>query len=252
MSIGAAAENAKIALHACGFIVTILVKDQQIYITWKASKLTINSAPLEALKNRRTNRFKFSDIGDQAILEELGNIRLIGQAKVIISQDPTLIKMLADYSSRSIDMAINQTLLAKELSNLLVPSFTRQQYGIPAKSLGYTTIGLYRQKLRLNLGFASKSEKLREHRMLRKAPAVACIFNAGDVIEHWIESGRMYESFATALTQKGLSYSTHAACVEAPDFHKEIARYLKVKMRLHCLLRLGMSNKKLAPTARIG
>ncbi len=248
LSLGCCVQNAYIALRALDLHPNIHVEETCVTLSWDTNKdvLNIETTLLEPLVGRRSYRYKLSQKGIETdVIRDLERSWTVPGVSLRVTTSPELIQNVARASSHAIGAAMSQPRFAHEILELFHSSGTKEVSGIPAFALGYSDLQLAHKKLSARIHSVGESEREREENLLSNAAAIGLVFGKGDMPKYWLKAGRAYQALVLNATSLGLEHSTHAAIVEGPDFHKEIASTLHMPGRLLAVIRLGYGESQL-------
>jgi nitroreductase len=247
ISLGACSENIILAAEAFGFKVDVSETGNDfVLLNFNRQRWSvINTPTLKAICERRTNRNQYNnkEISHEDIKLLVSSSRSL-ESEVIITQDKSLIKKIADLTGSSIKMALSLSEFRAELSSLMRVNWTKKPDGMPGFVLGKGPLGSLINPFLLKHFNLGAIEASRDVALINSGSAIALIFSPGEGPKFWFEAGRTYERTAVNATKIGISNSTFAAAVEAPEVHKEIEELVGTRHRLQAVMRLGYCNKE--------
>lgn len=257
ISIGCFVENILQAAQACGMKAIIKSEDYKnkaITVEFSSSRRReINSKILKNIEARLSNRNHFSKVSltnKQHELLQQTQRGIIG-AQLIVKTDEPTIQLMTKLTKQAVALALSMPQLRKEIGQTFRSNTTRHKTGIPGYALGY---GLLRSKVesfRFRHFSVAPKESIKESERVRASAGFIFITTEGDIAKYWLRAGRLYQRAALLLADFGLSQSTNAATVEAPDFHQEIEAHIGTSNRLQAVIRFGKCDKKVAPSPRL-
>jgi hypothetical protein len=217
----------------------------KISVAKALSKQKVDQGVLVSIRDRVTNRsiYDSKSIKPQD-LKFIQNKWKSSTSQVLVTSDQAIIKKVAALTSQGIAMALSIDAFKAEIANLMRPNSTSHTTGMPGFAFGHGHLRSIIEPWRFRHTQVAAKEAAHEKQLLGSAPAMALVFTKGDTAEFWVEGGRAYVSTAIAATGRGVSSSTYAAAVEAPDFHLEVEEAVGTKYRLQAVLRLGYSSNQ--------
>jgi hypothetical protein len=252
ISLGIFTEACVIGLENCGFkLAAAELKDDEVLLRTEKQSAADNSADVEALKNRFTDRtvFKKADFSSQAIAQ-LNSGWHTENVEVVATSDLAIIGQTAQLTRQALLLAFSNPAFRQELTDFFVdkPSVP---YGIPLSTLGTSRLKARFVRKLINSGVNRKQEANLEYKRWSSASGLVFVLASGDSKPYWLESGRAYLRASLEIQKLGLSQATSAAVVEAADFHEDIERLLGTQKRIQCVMRVGRGSKKLRPSGRL-
>lgn len=244
ISIGAALENIKIALESCR-----LPYNVHDGLDGPTIKIGDSTKPLDAdqihktvetILIRATNRYVYSQKTiDDSILRKLESLpETNSRVKTILVTDSSAINRVAEMIFGATKLALSSVTIRSEIGKHINAPHRPRHTGIPATALSPMHSALF-EKFSSNSNAFVKNKARAEADKISAAPALALVFTASDTRKDWLAAGQIYEQLCLRATQLGLSHSTHAALVEAPDYYKEVSELFDTPMRLQAMVRLG-------------
>lgn len=239
ISLGCCVESLVIAAAALGLKAAISSSGDVVVIKFAAAE-PVNAGLLDLLKQRRSNRNYFETKAVHAsLLKQIESAWQSDDVKVQSTSDPQILHLVADLTSRGIQMALSLPAFKNELVHLFRNNLTRQSDGMPGFVFGSNLIGSLVNPFRFKWLDVSASEAKAERQRMLASGGLILTFTSGDTKPFWLQAGRAYMRTAVEATRLGLQHSTSAAAVEAPDFHKEIEKLVGTDHRLQTITRIG-------------
>lgn len=257
ISIGCFTENIMQAASAFGLAAKITGENyDKGVIVLQFNKTSISKLSEQALTNmekRVSNRSLFTTA--ELVANQVATLKTLAkdlpETSLVICTDTPTLKLAAELTEQAIGLALSMPQFKTELSRVFRSNTSNEKTGIPGYALN---LGLFRSSIHSwrfkHLNIASSEAKLEGSRM-RASAGLLFVLTDGDIAKHWFRAGRLYERAVLQLTEYGLSHSTMAAVVEAPDFHQEIEKAIKSKGRLQAIVRYGKSNKQPKASPRL-
>lgn len=245
VSIGAFVANIELVVETLPLKMNIAPKHDRVVLTFLpipgvATRSNMKRA-ITTILDRQSNRNPFK-------IEALNNHTVGGLRKsfgkrssvqtVLVSGRPEIEK-LSELTRRATLLAFSARDFRRELFRHINPPYQPRPSGIPARTISRTYSGPWIEKLLGKTGGFSSNLANREAKRMARSALVALVFTPGDTRRDWLVAGREYERLCLRATELGLSHSTHAALVEAPDYHKDVAELVGNNMRLQAVVRLG-------------
>lgn len=257
ISLGCFVENTIQAAQAAGMQARIISEDyakKSVKITFNPGKqVKINQSILDSMVSRLSNRNHFqpavlTDRQRQTLVDAQQDIT---GAQLIIKDDKKTIELMTELTKQAVALALSMPRLKKELGKTFRSNISRHKTGIPGYALGYGLMRSVIESFRFTHLSVAVKESSKESERMRASAGFVFIATEGDVAKYWFRAGRLYERAALLLASFGLSQSTNAATIEAPDFHQEIEAQISTTNRLQAVIRYGKSDKKVAPSPRL-
>ncbi len=241
ISLGIFTESCVVALEHLGFEAKVSIADNgeiKIQAGGSSQKAEAES-DVRALKTRFTDRSVYKRVViSEAQKSQIENAWRSKNVAIKVIDQSTTIEKVASLTKRGLLIALSSPEFRKELVHHLVPS-SKIPYGIPLQTLNNKGFRSPFVKRLIASGLSRKREAELEYKRWLSASALVFILAEGDFKEYWLESGRAYLRASLAIEKLGLGQATSAATVEAGDFHEEIEKLLKTRMRLQSVLRIG-------------
>lgn len=257
ISLGACVQNIVEAADACGFetkVSTTIKSAHEISATITFDKLRsrdFDDEKLKCIEHRVSDR----SIYDQKEIPK-SSLRAIERAypdesvKIVAATGRTTKDLIIDLTMQAMNFAFRSPEFKKELSHSLHHNWTRRYSGMPGFTSNVYGLRSLILPYGVKYGRSIDTQINHEKRVLASASAFVLIFSKGDVLKYWLDAGRAYEAVLLMTTKLGLSNSTHAACVEAMDFHTQIEDAVSTKWRLQAVVRVGYGSDKIRHSPR--
>lgn len=253
ISVGALCENIDRAAIAFGYVIKLSLSYSTKQIVIEIINRSNKNLPLlKPITNRRSDRTIYNDKAlPKKFIVKLKKLSFPGTRFELVT-DKKIITEIAQLNYQALCLALSMPELKNELATL-VQRACKKPIGIPAYSLTDSVIKATIEPWRTKFLPIAKQEAGKDYARIISAPALCLVLTPGDITVDWFNAGRLYQKTFLQATGLGLSASTFAATIEAPDFHQEIERRFKTQYRLQAILRVGYGQKNMfkKPTPRL-
>ncbi len=208
---------------------------------------------IQAIIGRHNNRRNFTSIEvSRSLISRLSQSKKANlDVSIYFVKDRRLLIRLAELSYKASLLAFSSRRVRHELATHINLPFSRRQTGIPASTINSSFMhSLIEKPLARSAKFIEHTARAELQRM-RHTPLLALIFSSGDTEDDWLKAGMQYENLCLRATELGLSHSTNAALVEAPDYYKDVSKLLCKTGRLQAVIRIGYAKSSRTRSRRL-
>lgn len=235
-SLGCAAENMHLAAQAAGLHshYSYDASASRLRLDFEQGQ-SLRSDLFEAIPIRQSCRSEY----DGAVLSAEER-RLLAEAgsgngvSVMLLDSRQLKEEVAEYVAAGNSAQFADRAWSRELKSWIrfnARDAIRLGDGLYGPVMGNPDVPAWVGRLFMSLAFSSRSQNLKDIRLIRSSSAIAVLFSEADDKAHWIEAGRCYERLALQAAALGLRTAFINQPVEVPTLRPEFASFLGIGSR---------------------